>query len=105
MESSPPQQKSRKISDEEDSFLICFKHSTQNSNLNDDKPSSECKVNADSVGASGCIKSLSKNDLQATEIKSIVQTENPLTDDKNKVHNRKRRHVGEFFRSFGKIFS
>ena len=96
VDSSPPQQKSRKIGDQEDSFSICFEGSTQNSNLNGHKPSSQCKVDMDLVDTSGCIKSHSKNDLQVTGIKNIVQTENPTNDDKKKVPNRKIRHVGEF---------
>lgn len=41
MGSSPPQQKSRRISDQEGSSSICFEGSAQDGNKNDDKPSGE----------------------------------------------------------------
>ena len=96
MESSPPQPKLKKISDQEDSFSICFESSTQISNLNGDKSSSQRKVNMDSVDASGSMKFHSKNDSQATRTKNIVLTENQTTDDKKKFSKRKGRYVGEF---------
>ena len=79
----------------EDSFEICFEGSTYNSNVNDNNSCSECKINLDSVDASGCVNSHSKNDSQVTGINKLVQTENETTDDKKKPSKLKRRYVGE----------
>ena len=96
MELSSPQPKLRKIRDQEDSFSICFESSTQNNNDNGDTSFSQCNGNMDSVDASECIKSNSKNYSQATRIKNVVQTENQTADDKEKLPKRKRHYVGEF---------
>ena len=82
----------------EDSFEICFESSTHNSNVSDNNSCSDCKINLDSVSASGCINAHSKNDPQVTGIKNrSVHTEDETTDDKRKPSKPKRRYVGEFF--------
>ena len=82
----------------EDSFEICFESSTHNCNVSDNNSCSECKINMDSVDASGCVNSHSKNDSAGTGIRNkLVQTENEATDDKKKPSKLQRRYVGEFF--------